>query len=93
MEKIVKVNQIIETKTVFKQIFQGKLSDWDAMRDSATGHELNLDSTVLTPNDFKKAMKSFLAENTDTKTLNEITKVDDHFYDDFYDDDYYYQVY
>ena len=63
------------------------------MRDSATGHELNLDNTVLTPNDFKKAMKSFLAENTDTKTLNEITKVDDHFYDDFYDDDYYYQVY
>ena len=58
------------------------------MRDSATGHELNLESPSLTPTDLKSAMESFLSNSAITKTV-----LGDRFYDDFDEDDDYYQVY
>ena len=66
----------------------GELADWDAMRDSATGHELNLESPSLTATDLKSAMESFLSNSAITKTV-----LGDRFYDDFDEDDDYYQVY
>ena len=57
------------------------------MRKSATGHELSLDTSVLTPADFKTALESFL-----DKKVEKMPKIDDHFYDD-YEFGEYYQIY
>ena len=57
------------------------------MRKSATGHELTLDTSVLTPADFKTALESFLEDKIEKKQ-----KLDDHFYDDYEYGDYY-QIY
>jgi len=57
------------------------------MRKSATGHELSLDTSILTPTDFKTVLKSFLEDKIEHKP-----KVEDHFYDDYEDGDYY-QIY
>ena len=65
----------------------GKVSDWDLMRKSATGHELSLDTSILTPTDCKTVLKSFLEDKIEHKP-----KVEDHFYDDYEDGDYY-QIY
>jgi len=65
----------------------GEVSDWDLMRKSATGHELSLDTSILTPADFKTALKSFLEDK-----IEKIPKIEDHFYDDYEYGDYY-QIY
>ena len=68
-------------------LYLGKASDWDLMRQSATGHELSLDTSILTPADFKIALESFLDKKVEKKP-----KIDDHFYDD-YEFGEYYQIY
>ena len=56
------------------------------MRQSATEHEMKLDTSIPTP-DFKTALESFL-----DKKVEKMPKIDDHFYDD-YEFGEYYQIY